>query len=109
MLELLGYVVLGWITYRLISAWVTLQEIKSAVGEAVERKVVADEMVKQILVVRMEPVEQGDYRVVLAYNNLNNKFLGQASTQEQVEEMLKSKYPKLSIITVSETVDGKSA
>lgn len=107
MFELLGYVVLGWIAYRLVSAWVTLQEIKSAVGEAVERRVIADEMTKQILVVRMEPVVQGDYSVVLAYNNQTNKFLGQDTTQEQVENMIKSKYPNMNIIVVSEkaTID----
>jgi hypothetical protein len=57
---------------------------------------------RQILVARMEPVEQGEHTVVLAYNNNTNKFLGQAATQEQVEEMLKEKYPKMNIIVVNE-------
>lgn len=109
MFELLGYVVMGWILYRLVSAWVAIQEIKHAVGEAVERKVIADEIARQVMIVRMEPVEQGDYRVVLAYNNLNNKFLGQAETQEEIETMLKQKFPNLGIVTVQDTVDTKSA
>lgn len=111
MFELLGYVVMGWILYRLVSAWVAIQEIKHVVGEAVERKIIADEiadeMSKQILVVRMEPVVQGDYSVVLAYNNQTNKFLGQDATQEQVELMLKQKFPTMNLIIVNEktTVD----
>lgn len=107
MFELLGYFVMGWILYRLVSAWVAIQEIKHVVGEAVERKIIADEMAKQILVVRMEPVVQGDYSVVLAYNNQTNKFLGQDATQEQVELMLKQKFPTMNLIIVNEktTVD----
>ena len=56
--------------------------------------------------VRFEKVVQGDYRVVLAYDN-DNKFLGQAATQEEVEAMLKQKFPNLGIITVQDTVDTK--
>ena len=106
MFELLGYVVLGYLLYKLISAWVVLQEIKHAVGEAVDRKVLSDAMINQIKLVRFEKVVQGDYRVVLAYDN-DNKFLGQAATQEEVEAMLKQKFPNLGIITVQDTVDTK--
>jgi len=102
MFELLGYFVLGWLLYVLISAWVTLQNIKTAVNDVVERKMIDAVVDQQILVARMEPVEQGEYTVVLAYNNNTNKFLGQAATQEQVEEMLKEKYPKMNIIVVNE-------
>ena len=108
MFELLGYVVMGWLLYVLISAWVTLQNIKGAVNEVVERKMIESAVDKQILVARMEPVEQGEYNVVLAYNNNTNKFLGQAATQEQVEEMLKEKYPKMNIIVVSEKATVQS-
>ena len=108
MIEILGYVVLGWLLYVLISAWVTLQNIKGAVNEVVERKMIESAVDKQILVARMEPVEQGEYNVVLAYNNNTNKFLGQAATQEQVEEMLKEKYPKMNIIVVSEKATVQS-
>jgi hypothetical protein len=102
MIEILGYVVLGWLLYVLISAWVTLQNIKGAVNEVVERKMIDAAVDQQILVARMEPVEQGEHTVVLAYNNNTNKFLGQAATQEQVELMLKEKYPKMNIIVVNE-------
>ena len=108
MIEILGYVVLGYLLYILISAWVTLQNIKGAVNEVVERKMIESAVDKQILVARMEPVEQGEYNVVLAYNNNTNKFLGQAATQEQVEEMLKEKYPKMNIIVVSEKATVQS-
>ena len=87
MIELLGYFVLGWLLYVLISAWVTLQNIKGAVNEVVERKMINAAVDRQILVVRMESVSQGDYNVVLAYNHNSNKFLGQDASQEQVEEI----------------------
>ena len=93
-----------------------MQQIKSAVNDVVERKMIDSAVDKQILVVRMEPVTQGDYNVVLAYNHNSNKFLGQDATQEQVEAMLKEKYPKMNIIVVNEkatietihAVDAKS-
>ena len=105
---MLGYFVMGWLLYRLISAWVTLQQIKGAVNDVVERKMIDAAVDRQILVVRMEPVQQGEYNVVLGYNHNNNKFLGQAATQEQVESMLKSKYPTMNIIVVNEKATVKS-
>ena len=107
MIELLGYVVLGWLMYVLINAWVTLQRIKGAVNDVVERNMIDAAVDKHILIVRAEPVTQGEHSVVLAYNQSTNKFLGQESTLEQVEEMLKKKYPAMNIIIVNEkaTVD----
>jgi hypothetical protein len=102
MIELLGYFVLGWLLYVLISAWVTLQNIKGAVNEVVERKMINAAVDRQILIVRMEPVEQGEFNIVLAYNHSTDKFLGQAATQEQAEDMVKSKYPNMNIIVVNE-------
>lgn len=102
MIEILGYVVLGWLMYVLISAWVTLQQIKGAVNDVVERKMIDAAVDKHVLIVRMEPVVQGEHSVVLAYNHGTNKFLGQDATQEQVEVMLKEKYPKMNIIVVNE-------
>jgi hypothetical protein len=108
MIELLGYFVLGWLLYRLVSAWVTLQEIKSAVGEAVERNMIDAAVDRPILVARMEPVQQGEHTVVLAYNHNNNKFLGQADTQDQVEALLKEKYHNVNIVFVNEKATVKS-
>jgi hypothetical protein len=102
MIELLGYIVLACIMHRLISAWVTLQEIKSAVNQSVERKMIDAAVDRQVLVVRTELVEQGEHTVVLAYNHNTNKFLGQDSTREQVETLIKQKYPKMNIIVVNE-------
>jgi predicted RNA-binding protein (virulence factor B family) len=103
MIELLGYFVLGWLIYVLVSAWVTLQNIKGAVNDVVERNMINAAVERQILVARMEPVEQGDHTVVLAYNNNTEKFLGQAATQEQVEALLKEKYPNMNIVVVNES------
>ena len=103
MIELLGYFVMGWLLYVLISAWVTLQNIKGAVNEVVERKMINAAVDKHVLIVRMEPVVQGEHSVVLAYNHNSNKFLGQDATQEQVEAMLKSKYPSMNIVIVNES------
>jgi hypothetical protein len=102
MIELLGYLVLGWLMYVLISAWVTLQNIKGAVNEVVERKMINAAVDRQILIVRLEPVTQGEHSVVLAYNHNTDKFLGQDTTQEQVEAMIKQKYPNMNIIVVNE-------
>jgi hypothetical protein len=103
MIELLGYFVLGWLIYVLVSAWVTLQNIKGAVNEVVERKMINAAVDRQILIVRMEPVVQGEHTVVLAYNHNSNKFLGQDATQDQVEAMIKQKYPNMNIIVVNES------
>ena len=103
MIELLGYLVLGWLLYVLISAWVTLQNIKGAVNEVVERKMINAAVDRQILIVRMEPVVQGEHTVVLAYNHNSNKFLGQDTTQDQVEAMIKQKYPNMNIVVVNES------
>jgi hypothetical protein len=108
MFELLGYFVLGYLLYILLSAWVTLQNIRSAVNDVVERKMIDAAVDRQVLVARMEPVEQGEHTVVLAYNNNTNKFLGQAATQEQVELMLKEKYPDMNIIVVNEKATVQS-
>jgi len=108
MIELLGYLVLGWLMYRLVSAWVTLREIKYAVSEAVERNMIDTAVDRQVLVVRIEPVTQGDYNVVLAYNHNSNKFLGQDVTQDQVEAMIKQKYPDMNIIVVNEKATVQS-
>jgi hypothetical protein len=111
MIELLGYFVLGWLLYILISAWVTLQNIKGAVNEVVERKMINAAVDRQVLVVRTELVEQGEHNVVLAYNHNTNKFLGQDSTQEQVEALIKQKYSKMNIIIVNEkaTIESVNA
>jgi hypothetical protein len=103
MIELLGYLVLGWLIYVLVSAWVTLQNIKGAVNEVVERKMINAAVDRQILIVRMEPVVQGEHSVVLAYNHNTDKFLGQDVTQDQVEAMIKQKYPNMNIIVVNES------
>jgi hypothetical protein len=108
MFELLGYFVLGYLLYILLSAWVTLQNIRSAVNDVVERKMIDAAVDRQVLVARMEPVEQGEHTVVLAYNNNTNKFLGQAATREQVELMLKEKYPDMNIIVVNEKATVQS-
>ena len=102
MIELLGYFVLGWLLYVLISAWVTLQNIKGAVNQVVEQKMINAAVDRQILIVRMEPVVQGEHSVVLAYNHSTDKFLGQDVTQDQVEAMIKQKYPNMNIIVVNE-------
>jgi hypothetical protein len=103
MIELLGYFVLGWLLYVLISAWVTLQNIKGAVNQVVEQKMINAAVDRQILIVRMEPVVQGEHSVVLAYNHNTDKFLGQDVTQDQVEAMIKQKYPNMNIIVVNES------
>jgi hypothetical protein len=108
MFELLGYFVIGYLLYILISAWVTLQNIRSAVNDVVERKMIDAAVDRQVLVARMEPVEQGEHTVVLAYNNNTNKFLGQAATQDQVEALLKEKYPDMNIIVVKEKATVQS-
>jgi hypothetical protein len=108
MIELLGYLVLGWLIYVLVSAWVTLQNIKGAVNEVVERKMINAAVDRQVLIVRMEPVVQGEHTVVLAYNHNSNKFLGQDVTQDQVEAMIKQKYPNMNIVVVNEEATIKS-
>lgn len=102
MIELLGYFLLAWWIYQIVDALLTLRRIKSAVRAAADRKVVQEAVERQVLMVRMEPVKQGDYHVILAYNHANNQFLGQDATQEQIENMLKLQYSDMNLIVIDE-------
>jgi predicted transcriptional regulator YheO len=102
MIELLGYFLLAWWIYQIVNALFTLRRIKSAVQEAVDRKTAQTVVDQHVLMVRMEPVQQGDYCVVLAYNHATNRFLGQDATQEQVEAMLKLQYADMNLVVIDE-------
>jgi hypothetical protein len=102
MIELLGYFLLAWWIYQIVDAVLTVRRIKKAVRAAVDRNVAQATVDQQVLVVRMEPVQQGDHSVVLAYNHVTNKFLGQNTTKEQVETMLKLQYTNMNLVVVDE-------
>ena len=94
---------MGYLLYQLILAWFILQKIKRAakeISDKNERHAIAKELVDQIKVVRYEHITQSGHSVVLAYEIKDNKFLGQAGTQSELEAILKEKFPQSGIILV---------
>jgi hypothetical protein len=93
MFELLGYIVMAWLLYRLINAWVIVQNIKSALADTVKNT----EQQHQKMVV-FEQIEQNGYNVVLCYD-VDNNFIAQGATKEQVIVLAQQRYPSVNIST----------
>jgi hypothetical protein len=93
MFELLGYIVMAWLLYRLINAWVIVQNIKSAMADTVQEL----EPGRELMVV-FEKVEQNGHSVVLCFDQENN-FVAQGATQEEVIKLACQRYPAVNIST----------
>lgn len=108
MFELLGYIVLAVLLYRLVEAWFWYSKFKDAVDEAVEQELLKDEMDTKVCVFEIEQVEQSGFNVVLVYDK-NNKFITQGNNQAEVDSILSNLFPKHAIVTVNRkaTVDQK--
>ena len=89
MFELLGYIVMAWLLYRLVTACLTVHNVKSPTAESVEQH-------HKMVVV--EQVEQNGHNVVLCYD-VDNNFVAQADTKEQVIALAQQRYPKINIST----------
>ena len=106
MFEILGYIVLAVLMYRLIEAWVWYSKFKHAIEEAVEEELTKEEMDKKVRIFELEYVEQNGFNVVLVYDK-NNKFITQGNNQVEVDSILRNCYPTQAIVTINKkaTVD----
>ncbi len=102
-LEIFGYMVLGWVIYHLVTAWLTVYQIKRAIREAVDNQDIAAPGLNKI--VRFEQVIQGPYNVILVFDEFN-KFILQGNTQLEAEQLIKAKYPDKNIV-VAENIEHK--
>jgi cytidylate kinase len=89
MFELLGYIVMAWLLYRLVTVWLTVHNIKSSTAESIEQ---------HHKMVVFEQVEQNGHNVVLCYDNENN-FVAQGATKEEVIELARQRYPNQNLAT----------
>lgn len=90
LIELIGYFVMGYLMHRLISAWITVNQLKSILENEKNRH----DTKENILIVQLEKIVQNEYTTILVYDQ-NNKFLGQADTMDDVEIFMRKKYPDL--------------
>jgi|688.fasta_scaffold104757_6 cytidylate kinase len=89
MFELLGYAITIWFLYRVVTVWLTVHNIKSSTAESIEQ---------HHKMVVFEQVEQNGHNVVLCYD-VDNNFVAQADTKEQVIALAQQRYPKINIST----------
>ena len=57
-----------------------------------ERQVIRAELDEKIRVVRLETLPE--YNTILAYDAENNRFLGQGSSEQEIETAIKERFPK---------------
>lgn len=103
-IELIGWFVMGWLIYQLVSAWVAIQHIKHAITDAVNAQQEKELFAKQNKLIRFERVIQGSYDVVLAFGG-DNKFILQGNNRAEVEQLLKEKFPNKTFHFVEDTVN----
>ena len=94
MLEILGYVFVFWISYRLLVSYFELRALEKNVGVAVE---LIEEHSKNLIVV-FERVKHNDEDVILCYD-VDNNFIVQGATKEEVIEKAQKRYPNRNIAT----------
>lgn len=94
MIEIIGYVFVFWLTYRLVVSYLELKALEKNVGAVVE---LMDEHSKNLIVV-FERVKHNDQDVILCYDEDNN-FVGQGTTKEEVIEKAQKRYPNKNIAT----------
>jgi hypothetical protein len=72
-----------------VTVWLTVHNIKSSTAESIEQ---------HHKMVVFEQVEQNGHNVVLCYD-VDNNFVAQADTKEQVIALAQQRYPKINIST----------
>jgi hypothetical protein len=89
------FVALGvYILYQLLRAWFIVNEIKTSVNEAVA---IIEEQSK-FRMVSFERIEQNGHSVVLCYD-VDNNFIAQGATKEEVIELAQQRYPNQNLAT----------
>ena len=94
MLEILGYVFVFWLCYRLLVSYIELKQLEKNVGEAVE---LIEERAKNVIVV-FERVKHNDQDVILCYDT-NNNFVAQGTSKEEVVKLAQKRFPTKNIAT----------
>lgn len=94
MLEILGYVFVFWLSFRLFVSYLELKKLEKNVGAAVE---LIEESAKNVVVV-FERVKHNNDDVILCYDTDNN-FIAQGSSKEEVIEKAQKRYPNRNIAT----------
>ncbi len=94
MLEILGYVFVFWLSYRLLISYIELKQLEKNVGAAVE---LMEEHSRNIIVV-FERVTHNDEDVILCYDTENN-FIAQGSSKEEVVKLAQQRFPSKNIAT----------
>ena len=94
MLEILGYVFVFWLSYRLFVSYLELKQLEKNVDAAVE---LMEEHSRNILVV-FERVQHNNQDVILCYDTENN-FIAQGSSKEEVVKVAQIRFPRNNIAT----------
>jgi hypothetical protein len=94
MLDVLIYAFVGWLIYRMIVSWLALKELEKNVDYAVE--LLAEKEKYKMLM--FEQVEQNGHNVVLCYD-INNNFVAQGATKEEVIDLARQRYPNQNLAT----------
>lgn len=94
MLEILGYVFVFWLSYRLLVSYFELKALEKNVGAAVE---LIEEHSKNLIVV-FERVKHNDDDVILCYDTENN-FIAQGSNKDEVIKLAQKRFPTKNIAT----------
>ena len=94
MLEILGYVFVFWLSYRLLISYLELKQLEKNVGLAVE---LIEESAKNVIVV-FERIKHDDNDVILCYDTENN-FIAQGASKEEVIQLAQKRFPHKNIAT----------
>lgn len=94
MLEILGYVFVFWLSYRLFVSYLELKALEKNVGAAVE---LIEERAKNVVVV-FERVKHNNEDVILCYDTDNN-FIAQGSSKDEVIQIAQKRFPTKNIAT----------
>ena len=94
MLEILGYVFVFLLSYRLLISYIELKQLEKNVEAAVE---LIEESAKNVIVV-FERVKHNEEDVILCYDTENN-FIAQGSSKEEVISIAQKRFPSKNIAT----------
>lgn len=74
------------------AGWMVLKMIATHAINAQQREMIKEQVAERIRVVELEKIEESG-NVLLAYDQENNRFLGQASDIEGIKTALMSRFP----------------
>lgn len=57
-----------------------------------DREIIREKLDEQIRVIALEKLDEQN--IILAYDAENNKFLGQGTTEEELERIIKQRFPR---------------